>query len=490
MTFGLICIHLSNLEHKGGIMILSPKYSCLIIAFVLTLFGAISVQSQINERELINYAYESTYKPEESEKIIIVNANILTGNGDSILDASILMQKNKIVAIGKDLDQTDALVIDAEGKWVTPGIIDIHSHMGVYPAPSLRSNSDGNEATSPTTPHVWAEHSVWTQDPQYTLALKGGITTFHVLVGSANLIGGRGVTLKNIRSRTVQGMKFPNAPYTLKMACGENPKRVYGGRKSEPSTRMGNVAGYRNAWIEAQAYQRRLNEYAEKSDEAKEMSYSPSRDLGLETLVGVLEGDILVQMHCYRGEEMAVMLDVAKEFDYKITTFHHAIEAYKVADILAQNSVCAAMWADWWGFKHEAFDMVWENTAIVDQAENKTGCAIVHSDSAVGIQRLNQEAAKALAAGQKAGLGLSKERAIQWITLNPAKALGIDDQVGSIEPGKMADIVIWSDDPFSVYSRAEKVFIDGHLKFNIDDPDSFQRTDFDIGIIDPEGDRL
>ena len=490
MTFGLICIHLSNIEHKGGIMILSPKYLCLIIAFVLTLFGAISVQSQINERELINYAYESTYKPEESEKIIIVNANILTGNGDSILDASILMQKNKIVAIGKDLDQTDALVIDAEGKWVTPGIIDIHSHMGVYPAPSLRSNSDGNEATSPTTPHVWAEHSVWTQDPQYTLALKGGITTFHVLVGSANLIGGRGVTLKNIRSRTVQGMKFPNAPYTLKMACGENPKRVYGGRKSEPSTRMGNVAGYRNAWIEAQAYQRRLNEYAEKSDEAKEMSYSPSRDLGLETLVGVLEGDILVQMHCYRGEEMAVMLDVAKEFDYKITTFHHAIEAYKVADILAQNSVCAAMWADWWGFKHEAFDMVWENTAIVDQAENKTGCAIVHSDSAVGIQRLNQEAAKALAAGQKAGLGLSKERAIQWITLNPAKALGIDDQVGSIEPGKMADIVIWSDDPFSVYSRAEKVFIDGHLKFNIDDPDSFQRTDFDIGIIDPEGDRL
>ena len=471
-------------------MILSPKYSCLIIAFVLTLFGAISVQSQINERELINYAYESTYKPEESEKIIIVNANILTGNGDSILDASILMQKNKIVAIGKDLDQTDALIIDAEGKWVTPGIIDIHSHMGVYPAPSLRSNSDGNEATSPTTPHVWAEHSVWTQDPQYTLALKGGITTFHVLVGSANLIGGRGVTLKNIRSRTVQGMKFPNAPYTLKMACGENPKRVYGGRKSEPSTRMGNVAGYSNAWIEAQAYQRRLNEYAEKSDEAKEMSYSPSRDLGLETLVGVLEGDILVQMHCYRGEEMAVMLDVAKEFDYKITTFHHAIEAYKVADILAQNSVCAAMWADWWGFKHEAFDMVWENTAIVDQAENKTGCAIVHSDSAVGIQRLNQEAAKALAAGQKAGLGLSKERAIQWITLNPAKALGIDDQVGSIEPGKMADIVIWSDDPFSVYSRAEKVFIDGHLKFNIDDPDSFQRTDFDIGIIDPEGDRL
>ena len=471
-------------------MILNPKYSSLVIALVLILFGTISAQSKINEKVLINYAYESTYKPEESSKIIITNANILTGNGDSILDASILMHKNKIVAVGKDLDQSDATVIDAEGKWVTPGIIDIHSHMGVYPAPSLRSNSDGNEATSPTTPHVWAEHSVWTQDPQYTLALKGGITSFHVLVGSANLIGGRGVTLKNVRSRTVQGMKFPNAPYSLKMACGENPKRVYGGRDSEPSTRMGNVAGYRKAWIEAQEYQRSWLEYANTPDEDIEVSDIPSRDIGLETMVGVLEGDILVQMHCYRGEEMAVMLDVAKEFDYKITTFHHAIEAYKVADILAQNSVCAAMWADWWGFKHEAFDMVWENTAIVDQAENKTGCAIVHSDSALGIQRLNQEAAKALAAGQKAGLDLNRERAIQWITSNPAKALGIDDQVGSIEPGKMADVVIWSDDPFSVYSRAERVFIDGHLKFNIDDPDSFQRTDFDIGIIDPEGDRL
>ena len=471
-------------------MILNFKYSSLVIAFIGIFFGLSDARSQINEKELINYAYESTYKPKESGKVLITNANILTGQGDSILDASILIDQNKIVAVGKDLDSSDATVVDAEGKWVTPGIIDIHSHMGVYPAPSLRSNSDGNEATSPTTPHVWAEHSVWTQDPQYTLALKGGITSFHVLVGSANLIGGRGVTLKNVRSRTVQGMKFPNAPYSLKMACGENPKRVYGGRNSEPSTRMGNVAGYRNAWIEAQAYQRRLKEYAEKSEEAKEMSYSPSRDLGLETLVGVLEGDILVQMHCYRGEEMAVMLDVAKEFDYKITTFHHAIEAYKVADILAQNSVCAAMWADWWGFKNEAFDMVWENTAIVDQAEDKTGCAIVHSDSAVDIQRMNQQAAKALAAGQKAGLDINKERAIQWITLNPAIALGIGDQVGSIEPGKMADIVIWSHDPFSVYSRAEKVFIDGHLKFDIDDPSSFDRTDFDLGIIDPEGDRL
>ena len=436
-------------------------------------------------------AFQSTYKPANSSDIFIENARILTGTGKEILKGSILISSNKIKAIGENLPKPlGILVIDANGKWVTPGIIDIHSHMGVYPAPGLRSSSDGNESTSPVTAHVWAEHSVCTQDPQMPLALKGGITTFHVLPGSANLIGGRGVTLKNIWSRSVQGMKFPGAPYTLKMACGENPKRVYGGRKSEPSTRRGNVAGYRKAWIRAQGYRNKLAEYESKSEEAKELEYAPTRDLELETLVGVLNGEILIQNHCYRGEEMAVMLDIAEEFNYKVTTFHHAIEAYKVADILADNGVCAAMWADWWGFKHEAFDMVWENVAMVDQALSGTGCAIVHSDSAVGIQHLNQEAAKALSAGNRAGLDIDKARAIQWITLNPAKALGIADQVGSLEAGKMGDVVIWSGDPFSIYSKAEKVFIDGHIKYDSASTDAFTRTDFDLGIIIPEGDRL
>ncbi|MAR60782.1 MAG: amidohydrolase [Gammaproteobacteria bacterium] len=439
---------------------------------------------------MMNGAYQSTYNPDPSPKILIKNGTLLTGTGVLLEKSSVLIENNRIVSVGSDIDETGATVIDADGKWITPGIIDIHSHMGVYPAPSLRSNSDGNEATSPTTPDVWAEHSVWTQDPQYTLALKGGITTFHVLPGSANLIGGRGVTLKNIRSVTVQGMKFPNAPHSLKMACGENPKRVYGNRNTEPSTRMGNVAGYRKSWIKAKAYQKRLEEYESKSEEAKELEYAPSRDLELETLVGVLKGEILIQNHCYRGEEMAIMLDIAKEFGYKVTTFHHAIEAYKVADILAEQGVCSAMWADWWGFKHEAYDMVWENVAIVDQARNGTGCAIVHSDSAVGIQHLNQEASKALAAGRRSGLDIDKARAIQWITLNAAKGLGIEDRVGSLEVGKMADVVIWSGDPFSVYSTVEKVFIDGHIKYENETVEEFERTDFDLGIIDPEGDRL
>jgi len=465
------------------------QHFCYSICLLNLLFISMNLQA-ISESEMLNQAYQSTYSPDPSPKTIIKNGTVLTGTGLLIERASVLIENNKIIAVGVGIDDDEAQVIDAEGKWVTPGIIDIHSHMGVYPAPGLRSLSDGNEATSPVTPHVWAEHSVWTHDPQYTLALKGGITTFHVLPGSANLIGGRGVTLKNIRSVTVQGMKFPGAPYTLKMACGENPKRVYGNRDSEPSTKMGNVAGYRKAWIEAQSYLNRLEEYESKSEEAKELGYAPSRDLELETLVGVLKGEILIQNHCYRGEEMAIMLDIAKEFNYKVTTFHHAIEAYKVADLLAEQGVCAAMWADWWGFKHEAFDMVWENVAMVDQALNGKGCAIVHSDSAVGTQHLNQEAAKALSAGNRSGLDINKARAIQWITLNPAKALGIADQVGSLEAGKMGDVVIWSGDPFSIYSKAEKVFIDGHLKYDNGSIDAFTRTDFDLGIITPEGDRL
>ncbi len=460
------------------------------LIFIINLTVISSTLEASSEAEMMNGAYQSTYNPDPSPKILIKNGTLLTGTGVLLEKSSVLIENNRIVSVGSDIDETGATVIDAEGKWITPGIIDIHSHMGVYPAPSLRSNSDGNEATSPTTPDVWAEHSVWTQDPQYTLALKGGITTFHVLPGSANLIGGRGVTLKNIRSVTVQGMKFPNAPHSLKMACGENPKRVYGNRNTEPSTRMGNVAGYRKSWIKAKAYQKRLEEYESKSEEAKELEYAPSRDLELETLVGVLKGEILIQNHCYRGEEMAIMLDIAKEFGYKVTTFHHAIEAYKVADILAEQGVCSAMWADWWGFKHEAYDMVWENVAIVDQAVNATGCAIVHSDSAVGIQHLNQEASKALAAGRRSGLDIDKARAIQWITLNAAKGLGIEDRVGSLEVGKMADVVIWSGDPFSVYSTVEKVFIDGHIKYENETVEEFERTDFDLGIIDPEGDRL
>jgi len=410
--------------------------------------------------------YASTYVPLDSENVVIRNATVFDGLGNKFQNYDVHFSEGKIQALGSNL-QVDADEIDGTDKFVSPGIIDIHSHMGVYPAPGVRTSSDGNEATSPVTAEVWAEHSVWPQDPQYKLALAGGITSFHVLPGSANLIGGRGVTLKNVSANTVTAMKFPEAPHSLKMACGENPKRVYSSRG--PSTRMGNVAGYREAWIGAEKYKKSLERDPN------------SRNLRNETLVGVLDGEILIQNHCYRADEMATMINIAKEFDYKITTFHHAVEAYKVADLLADEGICAAMWADWWGFKHEAYDMTIANVAIVDQARDASGCAIVHSDSASGIQRLNQEAAKALAAGNRAGFNISEARAMTWITHNPAKAAGILDQTGTLEVGKNADVVIWDGNPFSVYTKADKVYVDGALTF--DKATQFMpHTDFDLGV--------
>ena len=434
--------------------------------------------------------FESTYEPLPPTNTIFRNANIYDGEGNELIDTDLIIKDGKVVAIGVDLpSSSDLKEIDATDKWITPGIIDIHSHMGVYPAPSVKTSSDGNEATSPVTAEVWAEHSIWVQDPQYALALKGGVTTFHVLPGSANLIGGRGVTAKNLQRNTINSMKFPNAPHSLKMACGENPKRVYGNRGQMPSTRMGNAAGYRKSWIKAESYLSKLDEYEAKSEEAKELSYKPTRDLELETLAGVLRDEILVHNHCYRADEMATMIEIAKEFNYKITAFHHAVEAYKIADLLAENNICAALWADWWGFKHEAYDMVQANIAIVDQARNGTGCAIVHSDDEIGTQHLNVEAAKALSAGIKAGYDISKARAINWITSNPAKAAGIYDQTGSLKVGKNADVVLWSKNPFSIYALAEKVYIDGAIAFDRSsglEPSS----DFDVGIINPSKNRI
>ena len=400
-------------------------------------------------------AFASTYAPLPSETTLITNAHILTGNGGEIESGSILIENGKITAIGEAVDGggSDVLTIDAGGKYVTPGIIDVHSHLGNYPSPAVNAHGDGNEVTSPITSEVWAEHGVWPQDPGFDEALAGGVTTLHILPGSANLFGGRGITLRNVPSRTVQGMKFPDAPYTLKMACGENPKRVYGD-KGGPDSRMGNVAGYRKNWIKAQDYKKKL-------DKGEDVS----RDLQLETLAGVLSGEILVQMHCYRADEMVQILDIAKEFDYKVTTFHHAIEAYKIGDVLAETGTCAAMWADWGGFKMEAYDNIRENIPFVHA---QGACAMIHSDSQDGIQRLNQEVAKAWSDGNKAGLDISKAEAFQWLTANPAKALGINDQTGTLEAGKRADVVIWSADPFSTYARPEKVFVDGALMIDTD----------------------
>ena len=424
--------------------------------------------------EIKEKSYSSTYRAPFAKALLIKKAIILDGTGKELKNVDISIANGKVKAIGKNLSAAkNQQVLNANGAYITPGIIDIHSHLGVYPAPSFRAHSDGNEATHPNRADVWAEHSIHIQDPQFKLALAGGVTSLHILPGSANLFGGRGVTVRNIIGSTISEIKFPNAKHSLKMACGENPKRVYGRQKRRsPSTRMANIADTRKEWIDAK-------EYSKKKSGKKQ----PKTNLKLETLAGVLNDDILVQNHCYTAEEMSNMINVSKEFGYKITAFHHAIEAYKIADVLAKEGICAAMWTDWGGFKAEAFDMVQENIAIVDQANNQTGCAIVHSDSELDIQRLNQEMAKAWAAGNRSGFNISKARAIQWITKNPAKALGILNEVGTLEVGKRADLVIWTKDPFSVYSKADKVFIDGWLAYDLNNPEKQPVSDYDLGIL-------
>lgn len=441
-------------------------------------------------------AFPSTYSAPKTAPTLLTNATLLDGTGKRLENADIYLANGEISWLGAGDSAPDATVIDATGLWITPGLIDVHSHLGVYPSPGVAAHSDGNEATAPVTAEVWAEHSIWPQDPGFTRALAGGVTAMQILPGSANLFGGRGVTLKNVPSLSYQGMKFPGAPHGLKMACGENPKRVYGSRDQSPSTRMGNVAAYRSAWIRAQRYQADWDRYyqavadgtsAESSNGGDGASVAdalltntpPRRDLELETLAGALRGDILVHMHCYRADEMLTILDMAEEFGYRVGTFHHGVEAYKIADELAANGVCGALWADWWGFKIEAYDGIQENIALVDRPEG--GCAIVHSDSDEGIQRLNQEAAKAMTRGNRAGLDIPPERAIRWITANAAKSLGIDGVTGTLEAGKMADVVVWNQNPLSVYAKPLRVYIDGALRYERDNPALNPESDFELG---------
>lgn len=420
--------------------------------------------------------YPSTYKPLPRVDTLIVGATVLDGAGHRLDGADVLLRDGKVAAVGPNLPRPPGVtVIDAHGRWVTPGIVDIHSHDGDFVLPLTANdldNLDVSEISDPNSANSWAEHSISPQDPNFNRALAGGVTTLQILPGSDPLFGGRTVVLHPVPAVTVQAMKFPGAPYGLKMACGENPRETFGSKGRFPNSRMGEMAGYREAWLKAKDYKAKWEKYERDGGDP------PARDLKMDTLAGVLDGDIRVHMHCYRAEEMAQVIDMSHEMGYRVTAFHHAVEAYKIADLLRREGICAVVWSDWWGFKMEALDAIRENAAYLDA---QGVCVTLHSDSSAVGQRLTQEAGKAMAAGARAGVVIPPERAIRWLTSNPATAMGLGERIGTLEPGKDADAVIWSGDPFSVYSKADQVFIDGALAFDRTDPHRQPTDDFELG---------
>jgi imidazolonepropionase-like amidohydrolase len=438
--------------------------------------------------------------------IVIRGAKILTATGLEIDGGTIVLEQGAIKALGPDHSvpvPAGARVIDAKGKVVTPGIIDTHSHIGVYAAPGSVANNDGNEASAPVTSQAKAQYAYAPQDPQISRAAAGGVTSALILPGSANLIGGEGFTVVMKQGRTSDEVAFPGAPRTLKMACGENPKRVYNDKGMK--TRMGEYANFRTAYYEARAYLAKANAYAraralwlKKRDAAAAIDRGrgntgprvkveaapepPAVDLKLETLAAVLRGEILVQIHCYKSHDIAEMVAIADEMGFAIRSFHHALEAYKVRDLLVRKGIAINTWADWWGFKLEAFDGIQENAALFTE---QGGRATIHSDSAIGIQRLNQEAGKAMTSGRAAGIAITDDQALRWITANPAWVLGIDHVTGTLEVGKRADVVVWSGSPFSVYTRAELTIAGGEVTF--DRSKGLVPADFELGHTTTDG---
>lgn len=394
-------------------------------------------------------------KQEPATDVVIRNATILTVTKGTIQNGSVHIRDGKIAAVGTNVAApAGARVIDAKGKFVSPGIIDAHGHWAL--------SNDVNEATSPITPHMLMRDAFNYTDKSIYRVLTGGTTTALLMHGSANMVGGQGVTIKHKFGRGRDEMLFPGAPRTIKFASGENPKRVYGGRNQMPSTRMGNFAVQRQAFQEAKEYMADWLEYEDKQKRGDKNARPPKKDLRLEALADVLRGDLLVQIHCYRADEFLTEMEIAREFGYKVRAFHHALEAYKVADKIAAENVAIATWPDWWGFKVEAWDATPWNAAI---SMRKGVRVAIHSDSTDVARRLNQEAGKIMRYGN-----VTEDEALRMVTINPAWILGVDARVGSIEVGKDADLVIWNAHPLSSYALAELVFIDGEVYFDRSQP--------------------
>ncbi len=413
----------------------------------------------------------STGFAQEKGSVFIQNGTVLTITNGEMKNTDILIEDGIITEIGKDLDVPRGVQkVDATGKYVTPGIIDAHSHI---------AGVDINEWTNPVTSEVTMEESINPNDINIYWALAGGVTTIHLMHGSANVIGGQNETLKLRYGTSMDDMRFKDAPRTIKFALGENPTRVHGqGFDVQPRTRMGVEQVIRENFDAALDYRRRREAYLKKK---KEYDQDPegtppkpvAKNLRLEVLADIIEGEILVHCHSYRADEIHMLMRVFEDYGVENYTFQHANEAFKVAPELRKHGAHTSVFSDWWAYKFEVYYSTAYNASILNANGVNNS---INSDSGELIRHLSHEASKAVHYG-----GTSKEDALKMITINPARQLGIADKVGSIETGKHGDIAIWSDHPLSIYSICEKTYVDGKNYFNrAEDPDDMRVE------IDPE----
>jgi imidazolonepropionase-like amidohydrolase len=385
----------------------------------------------------------------EAASFAIVHATVLPVSGPPVPDGTVVVTDGKIAAVGAGIPiPAGAETIDATGNWLMPGIIDVHSHMGVYPWPDANAHGDGNEAVEAFTPRAWAGDAFDAEDPAIPRARAGGVTTIQVLPGSANLIGGQSAVLKLRPAVTIEPMLFVGAPRGIKMAVGENPKRVYGEVTDDDQiqTRMGLAAALRAEFQSALDYR-----------EARKRKEPPPKDLDKEVLLDVIDDKIRVHLHCYRTHDIDMFFRVADEFGFKVASLQHGLEAYKVRDLVKAHGTGLATFADWWGFKMESWDAIPQNAVLVSQAGVDVA---IHSDSASHIQRLNLEAAKMLR------YGWTEQDALRAVTLAPARILGLEGRVGTLEVGKDADLVLYDHHPLDVYGKVQRTWIDGKVVYD------------------------
>jgi imidazolonepropionase-like amidohydrolase len=390
--------------------------------------------------------------------VAIVGGTILTvGPPGTIEKGTVLIRDGKIAAVGRDVAvPAGATVIDASGRYVMPGIIDCHSHTAV--------EDNVNECTDSVTAEVRIADVIDHRDVNIYRELAGGVTTINVLHGSCNTIGGQNAVLKMRWGKAPEELVFKEAPRGIKLALGENPKRSnfrVPGPPRYPATRMGVEAVLRESFQEAQAYKREWEEYERKGKAAGargDRPVAPRRNRRLEELRDVLDGKVYVHAHCYRADEILMLIRVAEEFGFKVRTFQHVLEGYKVASEIARHGAGASTFSDWWAYKMEAYDAIPYNAAIMAAHGVRVS---MNSDSDELARRLYWEAAKAMKYG-----GVSETEALKMVTLNPAWQLGIDARVGSIEVGKDADLAIFSRHPFAPDTRVEATLVDGVVYFD------------------------